>query len=192
MTAEPTHLISVLTPDHPGIVHALVNVLDAHGAGADEISQTVVAGAFTITLVVSVPPDIEPASLATELAGAAGDGASASLLPIAAARAATGSPARAERYLLTAITGNDDEHALIAITRAVGDRRGNFVDFASQRSEQGLRLVAELELAGDGGLTDLQDALSEIAASVPGRTVRLQHERLFAATSEVAFRRLGR
>jgi|GEM_PF-1734576 len=198
MTVEPTHLISVLTPDHPGIVHALVKTLDAQGAIAGEVSQTVVAGAFTIALVVAIPDGVDPAELAQELATAAGAGASATLLPMSAAPRACGGvasvagAARAERYLLTAIAADDDENALSTITRAVSDRNGNFVDFASQRSEHGLRLVAELELANGDGLTDLQDALSEIAASVPGRTVRLQHERLFAATSEVAFRRLGR
>lgn len=190
---RPTHLISVLTPDRTGIVHALMRTLDAAGAQASQISQTVVAGAFTIALVVHVPDEVDARTLSDSLASAAGPAASASLLVLSDEPSlAHASPDRTDRYLLTALASSDDAQAVAELSRTVADRGGNFVDFTCDRSQDQLRLVAELELAADGTLGDLQDALAEVAASVVGRTVRLQHERLFAATNDVAFRRLGR
>ena len=184
----PTHIVTVLTPDRRGIVHALVARLAEANVPHLAISQTVVHGAFTIALVLAVPAAVDPEALAGALARAAGERATASLLALDGAgdRAATGT----DGYVLTAI-GRAGSGAVTDLTRTVLEHSGSFTDFSSQTVDGSVQLIAEVELAPDGDLAALQDALAGVAA---GRelTVRLQHRRLFAATNEVAFRRIER
>jgi len=183
----PTHIVTVLTPDRRGIINALLETLGEAGVVHLAISQTVVRGAFTIALVLAVPDGTDAAALRDALAAAAGERASASLLALGAADAA--SDAGGESYLLTAL-GAADSGIVRELTRLVSEHGGNFSDFSSQSVDGSLQLIAEVELAPGHALAELQAAL---AGAAEGRTltVRLQHQRLFAATNEVAFRRTG-
>ena len=183
----PTHIVTVLTSDRHGIVNALANALADAGVPHLAISQTVVHGAFTIALVLAVPDGTDPAAIRDALAAAAGDRASASLLALDGDAAPA--EAGADRYLLTAL-GAADSNIVRELTRLVLEHGGNFSDFSSQSVDGSLQLIAEVELAPGHALAELQAALA-LAADGRELTVRLQHQRLFAATNEVAFRRTG-
>ncbi len=188
-----THIITVLTPDRPGIVHALARTLTEAGVHHLAISQTVVHGAFTIALVLAVPDTVDAGRLSDALARAAGSEASASLLalPVDASQHRTAAPPSRDRYVLTAL-GRAHSGIVGELARIVLEHGGNFTDFSSDGVDGALQLIAELELGPDGSLAGLQAALADAAASADARqelTVRLQHQRLFAATNEVAFRR---
>ena len=184
----PTHIVTVLTPDRCGIVHALVARLAEAGVPHLAISQTVVHGAFTIALVLAVPEPTDPEALAGTLARAAGERATASLLALGGVEdgVATGT----DGYVLTAI-GRAGSGIVTDLARTVLDHAGSFTDFSSQSVDGSVQLIAEVKLSPGQDLAALQDALAGVAR---GRelTVRLQHRRLFAATNEVAFRRLDR
>ena len=184
----PTHIVTVLTPDRPGIVHALAGALAEAGVPHLAISQTVVHGAFTIALVLAVPDSTDPGTLAGTLARAAGERATASLLALDGA--VPDVAAGTDGYVLTAI-GRAGSGIVTDLARTVLEHAGSFTDFSSQTIDGSVQLIAEVELPPGQDLAVLQDALASVAQ---GRelTVRLQHRRLFAATNEVAFRRLER
>ena len=190
--ASPTHIVSVLTPDRPGLVHALIATLTDIGASVQGVNQSVMSDTFTITLATILPADSDTKKLASSLSQAAGVRADTLVLALPAASDSDDEPvfstsAGASRYILTGTAS--DANALHAITGAVADYGGNLVDVSAEQHESILRLVAEVDLpVGDDNLGNLQDTLAELAADVPGRTIRLQQERLFAATNEVAFR----
>ena len=191
---RPTHIVTVLTPDRRGIVHALVSALAREGVVQLGLSQTVVHGAFTIALVLAVPPQRDPEAVRDALGRAVGEGASTALLaldgsgdgpaPDAAPRASE------DRYLLTAI-GRTGVGAVAGLAEAVLEHGGNFTDFSSRSADGTLELFAEVALPEERDLGSLQAALARVADADPELTVRLQHQRLFAATNEVAFRRVG-
>ena len=184
----PTHIVTVLTPDRRGIVHALAGALAQAGVPHLAISQTVVHGAFTIALVLAVPEPADPEALAGTLARAAGERATASLLALDGVE--DGVAAGTDGYVLTAI-GRASSGIVADLARTVLDHAGSFTDFSSQTVDGSVQLIAEVALSPGQDLAALQDALAGVAR---GRelTVRLQHRRLFAATNEVAFRRLDR
>ena len=184
----PTHIVTVLTPDRPGIVRSLADALAEAGVAHLAISQTVVHGAFTIALVLALPASVDAATLGDALASAAGGRARASVLALEGTDAPAAAPP--DRYLLTAL-GRAGSGLVGELARLVAEHRGNFTDFSSQSVDGALELVAEVELGPEGDLAALQDALAGAARGRDGLTVRLQHQRLFAATNEVAFRRIG-
>ncbi|MEO5923712.1 MAG: hypothetical protein ABIR70_07805 [Bryobacteraceae bacterium] len=94
-----------------------------------------------------------------------------------------------DRYILTA-TGEASTQVIHSLTALVAERGGNFVDFSFQNSPAGVSFVAELDLPIDLALDQLQIDLQHVGAEA-GLHVRLQHQRLFTATNEIAFRRLG-
>ena len=94
-----------------------------------------------------------------------------------------------DRYILTA-TGEASTAVICALTALVAERGGNFVDFSYQNSAAGVSFVAELDLPTALALNQLQIDLQHVGAAA-GLRVRLQHQRLFTATNEIAFRRVG-
>lgn len=206
--AFPTHIVNVLTPDRPGLVHALVARLADIGASVQGVNQSVMSNTFTITLATILPVYTDTKTLASTLSRAAGETADALVLALPSASDSKVQPAssaeietkakteaeanakageNASRYILTGTASDAD--ALRAITGAVADYGGNLVDVNAEQHDSIMRLVAEVDLpVGDDNLGNLQDTLAELAAEVPGRTIRLQQERLFAATNDVTFR----
>ena len=98
------------------------------------------------------------------------------------------SPA-SDRYILTA-TGEASTAVIRSLTALVAERGGNFVDFSYQQTPAGISFVAELDLPTALALNQLQIDLQHVGADA-GLRVRLQHQRLFTATNEIAFRRVG-
>lgn len=181
---DPTHIISILTPDRKGIIHGIVETLKRETARHLEISQTVVHGSFTIAIVLSIPQDREPEDVAAAIQATLGDEAAVSLQPYHAPMA---DEATRERYVLTAI-GTAVAGVVQSLTGIILDRGGNFTDFSSQVIGDRLQLLAEVELPEDVALDQLQIDLRH-ACDDPRLQVRLQHSRLFQATTDVAFRR---
>ncbi len=181
---EPTHILCVLTPDSKGIIHSIVETLKHDNARHLEISQTILHGMFTITVVLQIPAGTEGSAVADRLQGNLGSRASVSVQPYTPVPSAT---VNSERYILTAI-GSAVPGVLQAITGIILDRGGNFTDFSSKVIDQRLQLLAEVDLPADSPLDQLQIDLRH-ACEVPDLQVRLHHSRLFQATNDVAFRR---
>ena len=104
-------------------------------------------------------------------------------------RDAPAAPPNGERYVLTA-TGSDSPGILSTLSEMVANRGGNFTDLSTRVMEGEISIIAEIEVPGDIRLDQFQIDLQH-AGSEAGLRVRLQHNKLFVATNEVAFRRIS-
>ncbi len=194
--SQPTHLLAVLIADRRGIVATITGVLAELNIGLLELTQTVVCGYFTITLAVAIPhEDAAPleATLSETIRQRLGGDAAVTLIPFHDPSAAM---PKSDRYILTA-SGQAHTGTIHAITELVAERGGNFVDFAFENSASGVTLMAEIDLPSSVALGALQLDLEALGRSEgeagqhEEMRVRLQHQRLFTATNDIAFRRVG-
>jgi predicted amino acid-binding ACT domain protein len=187
-----------LIADRRGIVASITGVLAELSIGLLELTQTVVCGYFTITLAVAMPNgDAEEktrekaksleATLPETIRQRLGGDAAVTLVPFQNSSTAT---PKCDRYILTA-TGHAHTETIHAITELVAERGGNFVDFAFENSPSGVSFMAEIDLPAEAALGALQIDLAAAAGRENNLRVRLQHQRLFTATNDIAFRRVG-
>lgn len=184
-TPAPTHLLTVLTPDHTGIIAGITTLLHQLDVRLLTLSQTVLHDYFTVLISAEVPDSVEAGVLRDKLQAQIGADAS---VTIVAHRATTAPPVDGERYVLTA-TGAAEPGVVRTISALVAARGGNFTDFFSQTVGDTVTMVAEVDLPADVALDQLQIDL-EHATAPAGLHVRIQHHRLFVATNEIAFRRV--
>ncbi len=147
-----------------------------------ELSQTVIHDYFTITLVVAIPGQsgLEK-TLAESVRSRVGEGAAVTLVPFQAREVAR----QGDRYVLTA-GGEANTSVIHALSELVAERGGNFLELNCQLTGGRVAIVAEIDLPPDVALDQLQIDLQHVG-EVAGLQVRLQHQRLFTATNEVAF-----
>ena len=182
--SEPTHILTVVTPDKRGIIAELSDALTRLNITILELSQTVVRDFFTIIVVIELPKTISSTKLIRSVERALAIGAGVSLLaykPAVHKRQSTGS------YILTA-SGAANSGVLHTISALIAERGGNFTDLSSRVMDQQMNLVAEIDLPHGVALDQLQIDL-EHAGSEAGLHVRLHHQGLFQATNEIAYRR---
>ena len=182
--SEPSHILTVVTPDKRGIIADLSDILTRLQVAVLELSQTVVRDYFTIIVVIELPETLSSTELIQSVENTMANGAGVSLLaykPGLPKRQATGS------YILTA-SGSADSGVLHTISTLIAARGGNFTDLSSRVVDQQMNLVAEIDLPQDVALDQLQIDL-EHAGSEAGLHVRLHHQALFQATNEIVFRR---
>lgn len=182
---DPTHLLTVLTPDQRGIIAGITGVLDQADAHLLELSQTVVHDYFTILMSVVLPDDTNLDEIRANIQSKVADGAAVTLLPH---QTMDRRGMQGDSYFLTA-TGNDSPGLIHTISEMVAERGGNFYDLSSRVGDGQVSMVAEIDLPRDVALEQLQIDLQHATAD-SGLQVRLQHHRLFLATNEIAFRRV--
>ena len=184
-TLSPTHLLTVLTPDRRGIIAGITDNLDQADVRLLEMSQTVVREYFTILMVLALPENASADPLAAAIEKQLGTGAAVTLLPYK--HGINVAVEAGERYILTA-RGADNRGTIQTLTALIAERGGNFTDLSCRAQNGQMTIVAEIDLPAKVALDQLQIDL-EHAGTEAGLQVRLQHQRLFQATNEVAFRR---
>jgi predicted amino acid-binding ACT domain protein len=183
----PTHLLTVLTPDHAGIIAGITALLDELDVRLLALSQTVVHDYFTVLISVDMPRAVETDVLRAKVQAQVGVDAS---VTIVAHQPGASVASVGERYVLTA-TGAARAGLVHVITSIVAARCGNFTDWFSEAAGDQISMVAEIDLPQDVALDQLQIDLEHATAHAELR-IRLQHHRLFVATNEIAFRRVQR
>ena len=69
-TAPPTHLLTVYGPDHPGIVHAVADVLARQGVNIQDMACRLHGGTspvYVLSVEVAIPPGVPPDELDHQL-----------------------------------------------------------------------------------------------------------------------------
>ena len=181
----PSHILTVVTRDQVGIIAGITGVIEKAGVQLLELSQTVVWEYFTIILVINAPKDVNTEKLNVEIRHSIGSGVAVTLVPYQAGKPVN---IQGERYILTA-TGIDRPGIVHSITEIIAQRGGNFTDLSTRITDNHFSMVAEIDLPQEVFLDQLQIDLQHAGAEV-GLQVRLQHNRLFVATNEIAFRRV--
>ncbi len=185
--SAPTHLIAVLIADRRGIVAAITGTLAAFNIELVELAQTVVCGYFTITVAVAAPLNLDVNKIVAEaIRERLGGDDAVTVLPY---RHTVEVAARCDRYILTA-SGEANAGVVSSATGLIARFGGNFVDFSFESTGGEANLMAEIDIPSDVALGQLQTELQAVGTSA-GLRIRLQHQRLFTATNEIAFRRIG-
>lgn len=183
--SHPTHILTVVTQDRIGIIAGITRVLDEAGARLMELSQTVVRDYFTIILAISLPKGGNTQTLDANIRQRIGSNVAVTFVRY---ESAGQSPQKGEHYVLTA-TGIDHPGFVPTITEIIAEHGGNITDLSTRVIDNYLSMMAEIELPADLLLDRLQSALQVAGANIDLK-VRLQHNRLFIATNEIAFRRV--
>ncbi len=181
----PTHILTVVTQDQIGIIAGIAGALDEAGVRLMELSQTVVRDYFTIILAISLPKGGDTQTLSTNIRQRIGSNVAVTLVRYEP----TGqSPQKGERYILTA-TGIDHPGNVHTITGIIAEYGGNITDLSTRVVDNYLSMIAEIDVPAELLLDQLQSALQSAGAKIDLK-LRLQHNRLFIATNEIAFRRV--
>jgi glycine cleavage system transcriptional repressor len=176
------YVLNVVAEDRPGIIAAVTAAVVRLGGNVEACSQTVVAGYFTLIMVVSLPEPIEAAHLAERVAAADHD----VRLDVIARRCAGRPPGPGgggEHFVITA-SGRDAPGVLNRFSEYLRGKDINIVDFFSEIQDGALVVITQVEVPPRWEIPSLQADLEQIADEL-GYTVRLQHENVFVATNQL-------
>jgi len=182
---DHAYVVNVLADDHPGFVAAVGGAVESFGGNIDACSQTVLAGHFTLIMVISLPQAQEAARLADEIRRRGrGLEVIARKVDIALDRKGAGD---IERFVLTAF-GPDRPGIIRRFSQYLAGKDINITDFYGERRDETLVLIGEVEVPAARQIAALQADLEHIGRE-EGYTVRLQHEDIFVATNQLRLSR---
>jgi len=178
---EHVYVLNVMSDDHPGIVAAVTSAVEALGGNIDACSQTVLGGYFTLTMIVSLPDDVEPGHLAEQVRRGGPDFqvmARRALLPDRfVPRAAV------DRFVITAF-GQDQPGIVRRFSEYLAGKDINIVDLYGDRRGDEFVLIGQLEVPTSWDVRMFQADLEHMGQEL-GFTVKLQHENVFVATNQL-------
>jgi glycine cleavage system transcriptional repressor len=176
-------VLTVMSDDHPGIVAAVSNAIEALGGNIDSCSQTVLGGYFTLIMIVSVPDPVEPERLAQRIRGA-GEGDSGFQVLVRPARPETSSVSEpAERFVISAF-GEDQPGIVRRFSQYLASKDINIVDLYGDRNGTQFVLIGQVEVPARWDVRMMQADLEQMGQEL-GFTVKLQHENVFVATNQL-------
>lgn len=183
------YVVNILSDDHPGIVAAASKAIHDAGGSIDTCSQTVVAGYFTLIMVVSFPEPTDQAKLRQAVADSAGtpDGFQVQIRPYEPGRTPAG-PNETGGFVLTAF-GPPREDTILRFSRLLAHKSVNILDLYGDQTEQRFVLIGQLFVPPGTDVSMLQTDLEHLALDL-GYTVRLQHENVFVATNQLRLSQL--
>ena len=184
---DHVYVLNVLSDDHPGIVAAVGNAINRLGGNIDACSQTVLRGHFTLIMIISLPNDVDPEAIRSEVAAQEARG---SHLQVLVRRFSGDGPAPnpepVERFVVTAF-GADTPGVVLKFSRYLAGKDINIVDLYGQRSGGEFMLISQVEIPKRWELSLLQAEMAQMGREA-GFTVRLQHEDIFVATNQLRLR----
>ena len=176
-------VITLLVPDRVGILHEITGTVADLGANIESISQTIVVGYFTVTLVASFPPGTELCAVRSRMRERFGEGETSVIGVVPYTPPAVANTGACERYVVT-LTGPDKPGILKAATAFLAERRINIDDWYLILSPPSVTHIGEITVPSTLDFGHLQTELAE-AMRKAGLTARIQHENIFRATNEI-------
>ena len=176
-------VISVLIRDRVGILRDITAAVTNMGANIDGISQTVVAGYFTVTLTATFSGQHEADEIRScIMQNFVKDEISA------AVRQYEGLPAArqtvdGDRYIII-ISGKDRGGILKAITTFMASKGINIEDWQVEFDGADVRHIGEITVPEVLDLKQMQDELRRLLTPM-ALTCCIQHENIFMATNEI-------
>lgn len=181
------YVVSVMAADRVGIVADVTGVIRNQGGNLGEISQTVVAGYFTMILTVTFPdcPSPEPVRQAL-LAVNPESPFEVGIRPMSdqTAPAPRGVEEAEDRhYVLTAV-GPDRVGLVAEVTEYLRQKSINIEDLATRADSGQYTMILLLDIPPEINPARLKRGL-KVAVEEQGIRVELQHHGIFRATNEV-------
>jgi len=181
---QHAYVLNVMSDDHPGIVAAVTDAVEALGGNIDSCSQTVLGGFFTLIMIVSLPDPIEPEELARRVRSSGDCQAEYQVM----ARTAVMSPGlrpkeEPDRLVITAF-GRDRPGIVRRFSQYLAGKDVNIVDLYGDRKGDDFVLIGQLEVPKHWDIRMLQTDLEQMGEEL-GFTTKLQHENIFVATNQL-------
>ena len=180
---QARYVVSVLVRDRVAVLRDITAAVAALDANIDAISQTVMAGYFTVILVVSAPPGCSADALhAAVFKPFAADEAFVAVSPYDP-QADTRPTVEGERYIVT-VSGPDKPGILRDITAFLAERGINIEDWHVTIERGVVTHVGEVTLPSRLDVKQAQDELRQVLAphALAGS---IHHENIYRATNEV-------
>lgn len=182
-TATCRYVISVLVADRVGILRDVTSAVTDMGANIDGISQTVVAGYFTVILTVSFAGKHSPESIReTIMHNFSRDEAAIVVRPYEA-ESVKHIPIKGSRYIMT-ITGKDRPKVLKTVTNFLADKGINIEDWYVDFDGENVRHIGEVSVPKLLDIKQVQDEFRQLLSAL-GLDSYIQHENIFRATNEI-------
>jgi len=185
---EHAYVLSVMADDHPGIVAAVTQAVNAHGGNIDACSQTVLKGYFTLIVLVSFPQAVSSDELARQVSEESGGGLQVMARRYDAA-ALCGARPDVERFVVTAF-GQDRPGIVQRFSEYLAGKDINIIDLYGDLQGDQFVLISQVEIPNRCEIGMLQADLEEMGNEL-GFTVRLQHENVFVATNQLRMTHTG-
>ncbi|MBN2700686.1 MAG: ACT domain-containing protein [Methylothermaceae bacterium] len=193
MTTSTTEdfIISVTAKDRPGIVAAVTRAVFGLGGNVTELSQTVMAGHFSLILRATCPTRLAPEAVQSAIEQSVPEFKLSACVrrydPVPAFAAETDAPV----YFLT-VQGPDRPGLIAGIAAALAERRINIEDLYTRSEEEAITMILQVHPRDESAAEALRRDHTPIGAGL-GVAVHLLHRDILRATSEVgAIRRLVR
>jgi len=176
------YVVSVLVADRVGILRDVTTAVTDMGANIDGISQTIVAGYFTVILTATFPESHSPADIQEAiLHHFARHEAAVMVQPYAASEQRA--PVKGSRYIVT-ITGRDRPRIMKTITTYFADKGINIEDWYVDFEGENVRHIGEVTVPRLLDIKQVQDEFQQLLAAL-GLDTNFQHENIFRATNEI-------
>jgi glycine cleavage system transcriptional repressor len=183
---ENAYVLDVLSNDHPGIVAAVSNAVEGIEGNIDACSQTVLAGYFTLIMVVSFPKEMPCKEIAARIEEQdSARGLQVLVRPYVDCRPAAAQ--KVERFVISAF-GKDRPGIVRRFTQYLAGKDINIVDLFGDRRGDEFVMISEVEIPTRWEISMLQTDLEQLGKE-EGFTVHLQHENVFVATNQLRLKR---
>lgn len=173
-----------MSEDRPGIVAAVSGSITELDGNILALSQTVVAGYFTIIVVAEFPEKVTEEILRDKLTQS-GKSGEYSVIVRKYVHPHLPKPLQkhTEQYILT-VTGMDTKGIVHSLSKNLAKRKININDIACYLEGDQLTLVAQLLVPQNVDILCLQDELSAIGMSKK-LSIHLQHIDIFKETNRI-------
>ena len=177
------YVVSVLVADRVGILRDVTSAVTDMGANIDGISQTVVAGYFTVILTATFSKSRTPDSIRDTILENFAHGEAAVVVRLYEAESIKRMPDKGRRYIMT-ITGKDKPKVLKTVTNFLAEKNINIEDWYVDFDGGNVRNIGEVSVPKTLDIKQVQDEFQLLLSSL-GLTSNIQHENIFRATNEI-------
>jgi predicted amino acid-binding ACT domain protein len=186
---DHAYVLNVMSDDHPGIISAVSNAVEEMGGNIDSCSQTVLAGYFTLIMIVSFAEEQDPDAVTERVRAAQSRGSLFQVVARAFQPVEDRGPGgQTERFVITAF-GRDKAGIVRRFSEYLAGKDINIVDLYGDRQGEDFVLVSQVAIPSTWDIHMLQADL-EAMGEEEGFTVRLQHEDVFVATNQLRMTRM--
>jgi len=177
------YVISVLVSDRVGILRDISAAVTDLGANIDGISQTVVAGYFTVILTATFDKQHSSDRIRGSIEERFGTDEAAVVVRPYERRDAVRRAVDGEGYVITLI-GRDRPGILKAVTRFLAAKGINIEDWHVEFRGADVLHIGEVTVPAALDIQQAQDEFRQVVAAL-GLAAVIQHANIFRATNEV-------
>jgi glycine cleavage system transcriptional repressor len=152
-------IITAVGPDHPGMAHAVAQILFDAGCNIEDTTMTRLSGQFSMILAVTPPTDLGTAELTEKLAGL--KSSHGLTLAVNPAEAGTAESVMTGGRYIVSMYGPEAKGLLARVTGVLEQHGANITDVQTRVASAGAVYVMllEIELPADTTSKALEQAL---------------------------------